>query len=112
MTITRDASAYVVRYCNVGEIAGSETFRVRLRNDSNGQQISSPPNNQFAIPAPGACDNTGGFTCALIGSTCTDSIAVTATVDVDDTVIEENEANNQTTINFQHQLFTWQKFTY
>lgn len=99
-TITRDASVYVVRYCNIGEFAGSETFRVRIRNNLTGQQISSSSSNQFTIPAPGECASTGGFSCVLIGSSCTDSIGVTATVDVDSTVTEGDETNNQTTTNF------------
>lgn len=98
--ITRTATHYRITYCNRGIATSSAQFQLSLRNDSNGQEFTSPAGSPYSVPAANTCTQSGALTCGIIGSTCSDSIGITATVDTGSTVSEDNETNNSYSENF------------
>ena len=100
--ITRDSTYYYyVTYCNNGTGTSGSTFTIKLTNTASDESFTSNALYPFAVPAPGTCATTGGFTCGLIGDpTCSLPIAVSAKVDPDNTVLESNELNNAMIVSF------------
>jgi hypothetical protein len=97
--ITRGVSYYKVQYCNAGTIGGEGTFRVRITNVTSSETFETPP--AFPIPGPGACTETGGITCGLIGDPdCSLRGEVFGFVDSSNAVVEADEANNQIVVGF------------
>lgn len=97
-SITRDASYYKVRYCNVGTSSSSSTFTIKLTNTLTGESFTSNSIYPYSVPAPGTCATTGGFTCGLIGDpSCSKCMRVEAEVDSGKRVTEASESNNRQT---------------
>lgn len=90
--ITRDQSVYKVRYCNRGQGLSSAKMAIRFQNTTSQKTFDTQAT--LSVPAPGQCLETGGITCALIGSNCTDEVQLTATVDGTGVIPESNETNN------------------
>ena len=65
---------------------------VKLSSAITGKSFNTPA--VFPVPAAGQCAKTGGITCGLIGSTCKDTMTISATVDGTNVVAEVNEQNN------------------
>lgn len=93
--ITRDSQYYKAYMCNRGNVTSPSTFTLKLTNSSNGKSFVTNPNYPFSVPQPGQCAWTGGITCGLIGTTCTDKVIIKATVDDSNKVVEVNEGNNE-----------------
>ncbi|MFO0577771.1 MAG: hypothetical protein U1A78_27510 [Polyangia bacterium] len=97
-SITRDATYYKVRYCNVGTGSSSASFTIKLTNTLTGEAFTSNPIYPYSVPAPGTCATTGGFTCGLIGDpSCSQCMRVEAVVDSGRRVTEASESNNRQT---------------
>lgn len=90
--ITRDQSVYKVTYCNRGQGLSSAKLAIRFQNTTNQKTFDTQAT--LSVPTPGQCLETGGITCALIGSNCTDDVQLTATADGTGVVPESNETNN------------------
>ena len=97
--ITRGITYYKVQYCNMGTDGAEGNFRVRITNVGSSETFETPP--VFSVPEPGACSETGGITCGLIGDPgCTLRGDVFGFVDSSNAVEELDEANNQIVIGF------------
>ncbi len=90
--ITRDQAVYKVKYCNRGQGLSSAKMAIRFQNTT--AQKTFDTQAILSVPTPGQCLETGGITCALIGSNCTDEVQLTATADGTGIVPESNETNN------------------
>lgn len=99
-SIIRDAINYRIEFCNNGLGDSVETFRIQVTNTSTGNSYTTPSSNPYSVPDPGTCTFSGGINCSAIGSTCVDSISVTAEVDSTSTVTEGDETNNTATHSF------------
>ena len=98
--ITRDVNYYFVTFCNEGG-PSAEEFIIRLGDVNSGVTFDSNPLYPYAVPDPGFCVTTGGFTCGLIGDPeCAANIDVMAGVDPSNTVLEADEANNEMSVQF------------
>jgi uncharacterized repeat protein (TIGR02543 family) len=91
-------SPYIyVKYCNVGSGWSSSDFLIKLRNNQTGQEYGGNVAYRFAVPQPGECKITGGYTPSLIGLNPGQSASITATIDWEQRVKESNENNNTLT---------------
>ncbi|RLG15376.1 MAG: hypothetical protein DRN71_01475 [Candidatus Nanohalarchaeota archaeon] len=91
-----DGTTYIkVKYCNVGDDSSDSDFLIKLRNEGTTDEFAGNPSYRFSVPAPGECDVTGGFTCALIGVDCGQRVTVSAVIDWEGRVEESDEDNNK-----------------
>ncbi|MFW5703919.1 MAG: prepilin-type N-terminal cleavage/methylation domain-containing protein [Patescibacteria group bacterium] len=99
-SVIRDSINYRVEICNNGLGDSIETFRITLTNEDAGSSYTTPSSSPYSVPDPGTCTYSGGINCSAIGSSCAESITVTAEVDTQSTVTESDETNNTATQTF------------
>ncbi len=88
--ITAGDGRIYVYYENRGAAAPGK-FEIQV---SAGKRTFSPKDYPMDIPAPGIVKKTGGFSKTLFGVEHSKSFAVTATIDWDNRVAEQDEKNN------------------
>lgn len=83
---------YYVEYMNIGTASNEGDFLIYL-SSSKGEYPGNA-NYRFTIPEPCTFTSTGGYGVSLLGITETESAEITAEIDWEDRVVEEDEENN------------------